>query len=69
MKLTPLEHIAAQRRIIEFYGFPLSSAGAGPQMGGTTCSANTRHTVVHGDFRAGNFIVAKRESAACWIGK
>ena len=21
MKLTPLEHIAAQRRIIEFYGF------------------------------------------------
>ena len=59
MKLTPLEHIAAQRRIIEFYGFHSPALELGLKWAEQHVPRNTRHTVVHGDFRAGNFIVGE----------
>ena len=59
MKLTPAEHIAAQRRIIEFYGFHLPALEFGLKWAEQHAPRNTRHTVVHGDFRAGNFIVGE----------
>jgi len=59
MKLTPAEHIAAQRRIVEFYGFHSPALELGLKWAEQHAPANTRHTVVHGDFRAGNFIVGE----------
>ncbi len=59
MKLTPAEHIAAQRRIIEFYGFHSPALELGLKWAEQHAPRNTRHTVVHGDFRAGNFIVGE----------
>jgi aminoglycoside phosphotransferase (APT) family kinase protein len=59
MKLTPLEHIAAQRRIIEFYGFHSPAIELGLKWAEQHAPRDTRQTVVHGDFRAGNFIVGE----------
>ena len=59
MKLTPMEHIAAQRRIIEFYGFHSPALELGLKWAEQHAPRNTRHSVVHGDFRAGNFIVGE----------
>jgi aminoglycoside phosphotransferase (APT) family kinase protein len=59
MKLTPAEHIAAQRRIVEFYGFHSPALELGLKWAEAHVPRNTRHTVVHGDFRAGNFIVGE----------
>jgi aminoglycoside phosphotransferase (APT) family kinase protein len=57
MKLTPAEHIAAQRRIIEYFDFHLPALELGLKWAEKNVPRNARHTVVHGDFRAGNFIV------------
>jgi aminoglycoside phosphotransferase (APT) family kinase protein len=57
MKLTPSEHIAAQRRIIEYFGFHLPALELGLKWAEQHVPRNARHSVVHGDFRAGNFIV------------
>ena len=57
MKLTPAEHIAAQRRIIEYFGFHLPALELGLKWAEKNVPRNARHSVVHGDFRAGNFIV------------
>jgi aminoglycoside phosphotransferase (APT) family kinase protein len=57
MKLTPAEHIAAQRRIIEYFGFHLPALELGLKWAEQHVPRNARHSVVHGDFRAGNFIV------------
>src|SRR6202034_221584 len=59
MKLTPAQHIAAQRRIIEFYGFHSPALELGLKWAEQHAPQNTRHTVVPGDFRAGNFIVGE----------
>jgi len=59
MKLTPAEHIAAQRRIIEFFGFHSPAIELGLKWAEQNVPRNARHTVVHGDFRAGNFIVGE----------
>ena len=59
MKLTPAEHIAAQRRIIEYFGFHSPALELGLKWAEQHAPQNTRHTVVHGDFRAGNFIVGE----------
>src|ERR1700720_145919 len=59
MKLTPAQHIAAQRRIIEFYGFHSPALELGLKWAEQHAPQNTRHAVVHGDFRAGNFIVGE----------
>jgi aminoglycoside phosphotransferase (APT) family kinase protein len=57
MKLTPAEHIAAQRRIIEYFGFHLPALELGLKWAEKNVPRNARHSVVHGDFRAGNFVV------------
>ena len=57
MKLMPAEHIAAQRRIIEYFGFHLPALELGLKWAEQHVPRNARHSVVHGDFRAGNFIV------------
>lgn len=57
MKLTPAEHIAAQRRIIEYFGFHSPALELGLKWAEKNVPRNARHSVVHGDFRAGNFIV------------
>jgi aminoglycoside phosphotransferase (APT) family kinase protein len=57
MKLTPAEHIAAQRRIIEYFDFHLPALELGLKWAEQHVPRNARHSVVHGDFRAGNFIV------------
>jgi aminoglycoside phosphotransferase (APT) family kinase protein len=57
MRLTPAEHIAAQRRIIEYFGFHSPALELGLKWAEQNVPRNTRHSVVHGDFRAGNFIV------------
>jgi aminoglycoside phosphotransferase (APT) family kinase protein len=59
MKLTPAEHIAAQRRIIEYYDFHSPAIELGLKWAERHAPRDTRHTVVHGDFRAGNFIVGE----------
>src|SRR5271168_3912132 len=59
MKLTPAEHIAAQRRIIEYYGFHSPALELGLKWAEQHVPRNARHSVVHGDFRAGNFIVGE----------
>jgi aminoglycoside phosphotransferase (APT) family kinase protein len=57
MRLTPAEHIAAQRRIIEYFGFHSPALELGLKWAEKNVPRNARHSVVHGDFRAGNFIV------------
>jgi aminoglycoside phosphotransferase (APT) family kinase protein len=57
MRLTPAEHIAAQRRIIEYFGFHLPALELGLKWAEKNVPRNARHSVVHGDFRAGNFII------------
>lgn len=59
MRLTPAEHIAAQRRIIEYFGFHLPALELGLKWAEKNVPRNARHSVVHGDFRAGNFIVGE----------
>lgn len=59
MRLTPAEHIAAQRRIIEYFGFHLPALELGLKWAEKNVPRNARHSVVHGDFRAGNFIVSE----------
>jgi aminoglycoside phosphotransferase (APT) family kinase protein len=59
MKLTPAQHIAAQRRIIEFLDFHSPAIELGLKWAEQHAPKDTRHTVVHGDFRAGNFIVGE----------
>jgi aminoglycoside phosphotransferase (APT) family kinase protein len=59
MKLTPAEHIAAQRRIVEYFGLRLPAIELGLKWAEQNVPRNARHTVVHGDFRAGNFIVGE----------
>jgi aminoglycoside phosphotransferase (APT) family kinase protein len=59
MKLTPAEHIAAQRRIVEYFGLRLPAIELGLKWAEQHAPRDARHTVVHGDFRAGNFIVGE----------
>ena len=59
MKLTPAQHVAAQRRIVEYLGFHSPAVELGLKWAEDHAPRNARHTVVHGDFRAGNFIVGE----------
>jgi len=59
MKLTPAQHVAAQRRIVEYLGFHSPALELGLKWAEDHAPRNACHTVVHGDFRAGNFIVGE----------
>ena len=61
MKLTPAEHIAAQRKILEYHGLLSPAVELGLKWAEEHAPKKTRHTIVHGDFRAGNFIVGEEE--------
>ena len=53
------EHIAAHRRIVENYGLRLPAIELGLRWAEQNVPRNARHTVLHGDFRAGNLIVGE----------
>ncbi|HYL59501.1 MAG TPA: phosphotransferase family protein [Candidatus Acidoferrales bacterium] len=59
MELTPAEHVAVQRKILEFHDFHLPALELGLKWAEAHVPRNSRNTVVHGDFRAGNFIVGE----------
>jgi aminoglycoside phosphotransferase (APT) family kinase protein len=51
------EMVAAHYKVIDFYGFRLPALEWGLRWAAENAPKNARHTVVHGDFRHGNFIV------------
>ena len=51
--------LAAYRRIVSHYGHRLPALELGLRWVEENLPANPRHTVVHGDFRLGNFIVGE----------
>jgi aminoglycoside phosphotransferase (APT) family kinase protein len=51
------EMVAAQRRIVDYYNFRLPALELGLRWAAENAPRNSRHTVVHGDFRTGNLIV------------
>lgn len=53
------EMVAAHYEIIDFYGFRLPALEWGLKWAAENAPKNARHTVVHGDFRHGNFIVGE----------
>jgi aminoglycoside phosphotransferase (APT) family kinase protein len=57
--LEPAEHVAVQRMIADYHGFRLPALELGLRWAAEHAPKKVRHTVVHGDFRAGNFIVGE----------
>jgi aminoglycoside phosphotransferase (APT) family kinase protein len=58
-RLEPAEHVAVQRMIADYHGFRLPALELGLRWAADHAPQKVRHTVVHGDFRAGNFIVGE----------
>ena len=58
-RLEPAEHVAVQRMIVDYHEFRLPALELGLRWAAEHAPKKTRHTVVHGDFRAGNFIVGE----------
>jgi aminoglycoside phosphotransferase (APT) family kinase protein len=58
-RLEPAEHVAVQRMIADYHGFRLPALELGLRWAAEHAPKKVRHTVVHGDFRAGNFIVGE----------
>src|SRR5258705_12639210 len=58
-RLEPAEHVALQRMIADYHGFKLPALELGLRWAAEHAPKKVRHTVVHGDFRAGNFIVGE----------
>jgi aminoglycoside phosphotransferase (APT) family kinase protein len=56
---TAAEQIAAQRIVVDHYGFRLPALELGMRWASEHLPKNPRHTVVHGDFRTGNLIVGE----------
>jgi len=57
--LEPAEHVAVQRMIADYHGFRLPALELGLRWATEHAPKKVRRTVVHGDFRAGNFIVGE----------
>ena len=57
--LEPSEHVALQRMIADYHGFKSPALELGLRWAAEHAPKKVRHTVVHGDFRAGNFIVGE----------
>jgi aminoglycoside phosphotransferase (APT) family kinase protein len=53
------EHVAAHRRIVDFYGFRLPALEMALRWAAENVPRNRRLGVVHGDFRTGNLIVGE----------
>ena len=53
------EHVAAHRRIADFYGFRLPALELALRWAEENVPRDERRTVVHGDFRLGNLIVGE----------
>jgi aminoglycoside phosphotransferase (APT) family kinase protein len=53
------EHVAAHRRIIDHFGFHTPALELGLRWAAEHAPPLKRRTVVHGDFRSGNFIVGE----------
>jgi len=53
------EHVAAHRRIADHYGFRLPALELALRWARENVPRRQRHTVLHGDFRTGNFIVGE----------
>lgn len=60
MSQAPAEHIAAHRVIVERYDFHLPALELALRWSEEHVPKNSRHTVVHGDFRVGNLIIDER---------
>jgi aminoglycoside phosphotransferase (APT) family kinase protein len=58
-RLEPAEHVAVQRMIADYHSFRLPVLELGLRWSEEHAPKNARHTVVHGDFRAGNFIIGE----------
>src|SRR5258707_5395283 len=57
--LEPAEHVGLQRMIADYHGFKLPALELGLRWAAEHAPKKVRHTVVHGDFRSGNFIVGE----------
>ncbi len=57
--------VAAQRRIVDYYGFRLPALELGLRWAAERLPQNSRRTVVHGDFRTGNLIVGEQDGVRC----
>jgi aminoglycoside phosphotransferase (APT) family kinase protein len=53
------EHVAAHRRLVDYYGFRLPALDLALRWAAENVPRNQRHTVLHGDFRSGNLIVGE----------
>ena len=51
--------VAAQRTIVDYHGFRLPALELGLRWAADNVPKESRHTVVHGDFRTGNLIVGE----------
>jgi aminoglycoside phosphotransferase (APT) family kinase protein len=52
-------HVAAHRRIVEHYGFRLPALELALRWAERNVPQQQRHSVIHGDFRSGNFIIGE----------
>jgi aminoglycoside phosphotransferase (APT) family kinase protein len=52
-------HVAAHRQVVEHYGFRLPALELALRWAERNVPQQQRHTVVHGDFRTGNFITGE----------
>jgi aminoglycoside phosphotransferase (APT) family kinase protein len=59
MRQDAAEHVAAHRRLVDYYGLRLPALELALRWAAENVPRNQRHTVVHGDFRTGNLIVAE----------
>ena len=57
--------LAAQRVIVDACGFRLPALELGLRWAAENLPRNSRHTVVHGDFRTGNLIVGETDGVRC----
>lgn len=57
--------VDAQRRVADYYNFRLPALELGLKWSAEHAPKNPRNTVVHGDFRMGNFIVGEEGIRCC----
>ncbi|MGH7913563.1 MAG: phosphotransferase family protein [Candidatus Binataceae bacterium] len=59
MRQDAAEHVAAHRRLVDYYGFRLPALELALRWAAENVPRNQRHTALHGDFRTGNMIVGE----------
>src|SRR6202171_1692807 len=64
--LEPDEHVALRRMIADYHGYKSPALELGLRWAAEHAPKKVRHTVVHGDFRAGNFLVGE-EGIRCFL--